>query len=42
VLKRVYAIAAYAGCVSVGIHHETAEFAVNAIKRCYDTMIHKR
>jgi len=34
----VYDIAANAGCVSVGIDHDTAAFAVNAIRRWYDTM----
>ena len=34
----VYDIVADAGCVSVGIDHDTAEFAVNAIQRWYDTM----
>lgn len=38
----VYDIAANAGCVSVGIDHDTAEFAVNAIKRWYDTMGRER
>ena len=38
----VYDIAADAGCVSVGIDHDTAEFAVNAIKRWYDTMGRER
>ncbi len=34
----VYDIGANAGCVSVGIDHDTAEFAVNAIRRWRDTM----
>jgi hypothetical protein len=34
----VYDIAADAGCVSVGIDHDTAEFAVNAIGRWHQTM----
>src|SRR4029077_9149693 len=34
----VYDIAADAGCVSVGIDHDTAEFAVNAIGRWHETM----
>jgi hypothetical protein len=34
----VYDIAADAGCVSVGIDHDTAEFAVNAIGRWRETM----
>jgi hypothetical protein len=38
----VYDIAADAGCVSVGIDHDTAEFAVNAIQRWYDTMGRER
>jgi hypothetical protein len=29
----VYDIGANAGCVSVGIDHDTAQFAVNAIRR---------
>ena len=29
----VYDIGANAGCVSVGVDHDTAEFAVNAIRR---------
>src|SRR5438105_8500940 len=31
-------IGANAGCVSVGIDHDTAQFAVNAIRRWRDTM----
>ncbi len=38
----VYDIAADAGCVSVGIDHDTAEFAVNSIRRWYDTMGRER
>src|SRR5664280_1147722 len=38
----VYDIAADAGCVSVGIDHDTAEFAVNAIQRWYDKMGRER
>jgi hypothetical protein len=38
----VYDIVADAGCVSVGIDHDTAEFAVNAIQRWYDTMGRER
>jgi hypothetical protein len=38
----VYDIAANAGCVSVGIDHDTAEFAVNAIGRWHDMMGHER
>jgi hypothetical protein len=38
----VYDIAADTGCVSVGIDHDTAEFAVNAIQRWYDTMGRER
>ncbi len=34
----VYDIGANAGCVSVGIDHDTAEFAVDAIRRWRDTM----
>jgi hypothetical protein len=34
----VYDISADAGCVSVGIDHDTAEFAVNAIGRWHQTM----
>ena len=34
----VYDIGANAGCVSVGIDHDTAEFAVNAIGRWHETM----
>jgi DNA-binding phage protein len=34
----VYDIGANAGCVSVGIDHDTAEFAVNAIRRWHETM----
>src|SRR5664279_2598985 len=38
----VYDIAADAGCVSVGIDHDTAEFSVNAIQRWYDRMGRER
>jgi hypothetical protein len=38
----VYDIAADAGCVSVGIDHDTAEFAVNSIRRWHDTMGRER
>jgi hypothetical protein len=38
----VYDIGANAGCVSVGINHDTAEFAVNAIRRWHETMGHER
>jgi hypothetical protein len=38
----VYDIAADAGCVSVGIDHDTAEFAVNAIGRWRETMGRQR
>jgi hypothetical protein len=38
----VYDVAADAGCVSVGINHDTAEFAVNSIRRWYDTMGRER
>src|SRR3984957_13812683 len=34
----VYDIGANVGCVSVGINHDTAQFAVNAIRRWRDTM----
>ena len=34
----VYDIGANAGCVSVGIDHDTAQFAVNAIRRWRATM----
>ena len=34
----VYDIGANAGCVSVGVDHDTAQFAVNAIRRWRDTM----
>jgi hypothetical protein len=34
----VYDLAADVGCVSVGIDHDTAEFAVNAIGRWHETM----
>jgi hypothetical protein len=34
----VYDIAANAGCVSVGIDHDTAQFAVNSIRRWLDVM----
>jgi hypothetical protein len=38
----VYDIAENTGCVSVGIDHDTAEFAVNTIRRWHDTMGCKR
>jgi len=38
----VYDIGANAGCVSLGIDHDTAEFAVNAIRRWHDTMGRER
>jgi len=38
----VYDIAADAGCVSVGIDHDTAEFAVNSIRRWHDAMGRER
>ena len=38
----VYDIGANAGCVSVGIDHDTAEFAVNAIRRWRATMGRER
>jgi hypothetical protein len=38
----VYDIAADAGCVSVGIDHDTAEFAVNSIRRWHDIMGRER
>lgn len=38
----VYDIAANAGCVSVGVDRDTAEFAVNAISRWYETMGRER
>ena len=34
----IYDIAAHAGWVSVGIDHDTAAFAVNAIRRWYDAI----
>ena len=34
----VYDIGANAGCVSVGVDHDTATFAVNAIRRWLDLM----
>ena len=34
----VYDIGANAGCVSVGLDHDTAQFAVNAIRRWRETM----
>jgi hypothetical protein len=33
VLYRVYDIAANVGCVSVGVDNDTAQFAVNSIRR---------
>jgi len=38
----VYDIGANAGCVSVGVDHDTAEFAVNAIRRWHETMGRER
>ena len=38
----VYDIAANAGCVSVGIDNDTAQFSVNSIRRWLDTMGHER
>jgi hypothetical protein len=38
----IYDVAANAGCVSVGIDHDTAEFAVNAIRRWHETMGRER
>jgi hypothetical protein len=38
----VYDIGANVGCVSVGIDHDTAEFAVNAIRRWHETMRRER
>ena len=38
----VYDIAANAGCVSVGIDHDTAQFAVNSIRRWLDLMGRER
>lgn len=38
----VYDIGANVGCVSVGIDHDTAEFAVNAIRRWHETMGRER
>ena len=38
----VYDIGANVGCVSVGIDHDTAQFAVNAIRRWRDTMGRER
>ncbi len=38
----VYDIAANAGCVSVGISNDTAQFAVNSIRRWLDTMGRER
>jgi hypothetical protein len=38
----VYDIAANAGCVSVGISNDTAAFAVNSIRRWFDTMGRER
>src|SRR5271165_3737090 len=35
---RVYDIAANAGCVSVGIDNDTAQFSVNSIRRWLDLM----
>jgi hypothetical protein len=38
----VYDIGANAGCVSVGVDHDTAEFAVNTIRRWHETMGRER
>jgi Rhodopirellula transposase DDE domain len=38
----VYDVAANAGCVSVGIGNDTAQFAVNSIRRWLDVMGHER
>ena len=38
----VYDIAANAGCVSVGIDNDTAQFSVNSIRRWLDVMGHER
>jgi hypothetical protein len=38
----VYDIAANAGCVSVGIDNDTAQFAVNSIRRWQDLMGRER
>jgi hypothetical protein len=38
----VYDIGANVGCVSVGINHDAAQFAVNAIRRWRDTMGRER
>lgn len=38
----VYDIGANVGCVRVGIDHDTAEFAVNAIRRWHETMGRER
>jgi hypothetical protein len=38
----VYDIAANAGCVSVGIDHDTAQFSVNSIRRWLDVMGRER
>jgi hypothetical protein len=38
----VYDIVANAGCVSVGISNDTAQFAVNSIRRWLETMGHQR
>jgi len=38
----VYDVGANAGCVSVGIDHDTAQFAVNAIRRWHETMGRER
>ena len=38
----VYDIGANAGCVSVGVDHDTATFAVNAIRRWLDLMGRER
>jgi len=38
----VYHIAANAGCVSVGINNDTAQFSVNSIRRWLDVMCRER
>jgi hypothetical protein len=38
----VYDIAANAGCVSVGIDNDTAQFSVNSIRRWLDVMGRER
>jgi hypothetical protein len=38
----VYDVGANVGCVSVGVNHDTAEFAVNAIRRWHERMGRER